>query len=105
MRRVGRGPAALAPVPLRLAREVRAAALGGVAAVFAVAGFAFAGFAVVAFASAMTALVSGDVSRVAALANVVSPAALVRLPDRGPRRSAGEAVSDGDGSGGDLVHP
>ena len=31
-------------------------------------------FAVFAFASAMTAFVSGDVSRVAALANVVSPA-------------------------------
>jgi hypothetical protein len=76
-------------VPLRRAREPRLAALAAAALVAAtvrlVAAFALAGFGAFAVASAMTAFVSGDVSRVAAFANVVSPAALVRLPDRGPR--------------------
>src|SRR4029079_818648 len=95
MRRVGSGPsAAPAPVPLRLAREARVAALVGVAAVVAPALPAVAVFAV-----------SGDASLVAALANVVSPAALVRLPDRDPRRSAGKTVSEREWSDADLVHP
>src|SRR5690348_17158198 len=105
IRSVGRGVPALAPVPLRFAREARVAAFPGVAAAFPDAPLSFARFGAVAFASATTAFVSGDVSRVAALANAVSPAALVRLPDRGPRRSAGESVNDRDRSGGDLVHP
>src|SRR4029079_7527467 len=93
-----------APVPSRFAREVRAAAFIAAGGFFAGALFDVTDVAVVAFASAMTAFVSGDVSRVAALANVLSPAALVRLPDRGSRRSAGEAVSDGGLSGGHLFH-
>ena len=92
MRRVGRGPPALAPVPVRFERPVRGVA-AFVPALAMVALDCF-GFAVFAFASATTAFVSGDVARVAAFANVLSPAAVVRLTDHDQRRTAGEFVSD-----------
>src|SRR4029079_1120757 len=113
MRRVGRGPPALAPVPLRFARAAGAAFnfLLVVFAAFEAFAAAVAAFsrdvfarAFLGFASAMTAFVSGDVSRGAAFANVVSPAAVGRLTDQ-HTTTAGEFVRDRDPSGGDLVHP
>jgi hypothetical protein len=71
-----------------LARPARAAAG------FDVAGFLLAGFAAfaTAFASAITDFVSGDVSRVAAFANLASLSA--RLPSAASRATGTPAIRE-----------